>query len=66
MLRSSTFSRATAYVGIVTNIIVFGLYVPEIGVWISMLSVLGYLIWYILIARRLIWLGWGGSQMEGS
>jgi hypothetical protein len=66
MLRSSTFSRATAYVGIVTNIIVFGLYVPEIGVWISMLSVLGYLIWYILIARRLIRLGWGGSQMEGS
>jgi len=66
MLRSSTFSRATAYVGIVTNIIVFGLYVPEIGVWISMLSVLGYLIWYILIARKLIRLGWGGSQMEGS
>jgi hypothetical protein len=65
MLRGNTFSRTTAYVGIVTNIIVFGLYVPEIGVWISMLSVVGYLIWYILIARRLIRLGWGGSQMEG-
>jgi hypothetical protein len=61
MLRSDTFSRATAYVGIVTNIIVFGLYVPEVGVWISMLSVVGYLIWYILIARILIQLGWGGS-----
>ena len=61
MLRSATFSRATAYVGIVTNIIVFGLYVPEVGVWISMLSVVGYLVWYILIARRLFQLGWGSS-----
>lgn len=61
MLRSDTFSRATAYVGIVTNIVVFGLYVPAVGVWISMLSVVGYLIWYILIARKLIRLGWGGS-----
>ena len=59
MLRSHIFSKATAYVGIVTNIVVFGLYVPEIGVWISMLSVVGYLIWYIQIARRLFRLGWG-------
>jgi len=64
MLRSATFSRATAYVGIATNIVVFGLYVPEIGVWLSMLSVVGYLIWYVLIARKLIRLGWGGSQLE--
>ena len=48
-----------------TNIVVFGLYVPEVGVWISMLSVVGYLIWYILIARRLIQLGWGGSEKGG-
>ena len=61
MLRSNTFSKSTAYVGIVTNIVVFGLYVPKVGVWISMLSVVGYLIWYILIARKLIQLGWGGS-----
>ena len=66
MLRSATFSRATAYVGIVTNIVVFGLYVPEVGVWISMLSVVGYLIWYILIARRLIRLGWAGSWNAGT
>ena len=64
MLRSTTFNRATAYVGIVTNIVVFGLYVPAVGVWISMLSVVGYLIWYVLIARKLIQLGWGGSQRE--
>jgi hypothetical protein len=65
MLRSDTFSRATAYVGIVTNIVVFGLYVPEVGVWISMLSVVGYLVWYLLIARKLVQLGWGGSEKEG-
>jgi hypothetical protein len=65
MLRSNTFSKATAYVGIVTNIVVFGLYVPVVGVWISMLSVVGYLIWYILIAHKLIQLGWGGSQRGG-
>jgi hypothetical protein len=61
MLRSHTFSRATAYVGIATNIVVFGLYVPEVGVYISLLSVVGYLLWYILIARRLVRLGWGRS-----
>ena len=66
MLRSDTFSKATAYVGVVTNVVVFGLYVPEVGVYISLLSVVGYLIWYILIARRLFQLGWGVSQeMEG-
>jgi hypothetical protein len=65
MLPSKTFSKTVAYVGIVTNIVVFGLYVPEVGVWISLLSVVGYLIWYILIARKLIQLGWGGSSKEG-
>ena len=64
MLRSKVFSRAIAHVGILTNIVVFGLYVPVVGVWISMLSVMGYLIWYILIARRLIQLGWGCSRQR--
>jgi hypothetical protein len=58
MLRGEPFSKATAYVGIVTNIVVFGLYVPKIGVYLSLLSVVGYVIWYILIARRLFRLGW--------
>jgi len=62
MLRSERLGKATAYVGIATNVVVFGLYVPEIGVYLSMLSVVGYVVWYILIARRLIPLGWGGSR----
>lgn len=64
MLRSDTFSKATAYVGVVTNVVVFGLYVPQIGVYLSLLSVVGYLIWYILIARRLFQLGWGAPQVQ--
>jgi hypothetical protein len=64
MLQSDTFSRATAYVGIVTNIVVFGLYVPQIGVYLSLLSVVGYVIWYILIARRLFQLGWSKKLDE--
>jgi len=53
MLRSNIFTKKTAYVGITANIIVFGLYVPQIGTYISAFSVLFYWIWYILIARRL-------------
>jgi hypothetical protein len=62
MLRSSIFGRGTAYVGIVSNIVVFGLYVPIVGVYLSLLSVVGYLIWDILLAWRFIQLGWGVSQ----
>ena len=53
MLRSNTFSKATAYVGIVANILAFGLYVPAIGIYVSIISVLFLWIWYLLIARRL-------------
>ena len=62
MLQSDIFGKRTAYVGIVTNIVVFGLYVPKVGIYISLLSVVGYLIWYILITRRLFQLGWGVSK----
>lgn len=53
MLRSTVFSKKTAYVGIAANVIVFGFYLPQIGTYISAFSVLLYWIWYILIARRL-------------
>jgi hypothetical protein len=61
MLRSDVFGKATARVGIATNIVVFGLYVPVIGVYLSLLSVVGYLIWYALIARGLLRLVHGSS-----
>jgi hypothetical protein len=57
MLRSDVFGKATAYVGMVASVTGLGLYVPTIGVSISILSVVGLWIWYILIARRFFQLG---------
>jgi hypothetical protein len=62
MLRSDIFSKQTAYIGIAANIIVFGLYIPEVGTYISAFSVLLYLIWYILVGVRLVKLGWSKSM----
>jgi hypothetical protein len=59
MLRGEIYSRAAAWVGIVTNVVVFGLYVPEVGAYISLLSVVGYLIWWIQIGTRLLRLARG-------
>lgn len=57
MLRSRIFSKTTAYMGILAGVIGFGLYVPTIGIFLSVLSVLFFAIWNILIARRLFQLG---------
>jgi hypothetical protein len=57
MVRSAHFSRSTAYVGIVANVVAFGLYVPGIGVALSAISGIGYLIWFVLIIRKLLQLG---------
>ena len=51
--------KSTAYMGILANVIALGLYVPKIGVYISIFSVVFLWIWYILIARRLFQLGHG-------
>jgi len=54
MLWSEAFGRLTAWVGIAANTLVFGLYVPGIGVYLSILSVLPFLFaWYLMIAWRL-------------
>ncbi len=53
------FGKSTAYLGILANVIALGLYVPKIGVYISIFSVVFLWIWYILIARRLFQLGHG-------
>jgi hypothetical protein len=57
MLRSGIFSRVTAYVGIITNAAVCGFFVPGIGSVLLFLSLPGYVIWYILLARRFFQLG---------
>jgi hypothetical protein len=63
MLRSKTFGKATAYVGIGANVLALGLFVPMmIGIYLSIVSAVGLLIWYILIARRLFLLAQGVSK----
>ena len=59
MLPSPLFDQKTAYVGIAANIITLGYYVPVVGIYISIFSVLFYFVWYLLIARRLLQLGRG-------
>ena len=54
MLRSSIFSKFTAYMGILAGAVGFGVYVPNVGVFISILSVVGMQIWYVLIALALL------------
>jgi hypothetical protein len=53
MLQSKIFSKATAYMGILANVLAFGFYVPKIGIYILLFSVIFLLVWYILITRRL-------------
>jgi len=53
MLKTSLFSKATAYVRIASSICDFGLFVPTIGMYIAIFSMLFLVIWNIMIARRL-------------
>ncbi len=57
--RNRVFGKSTAYLGILANVIALGLYVPKVGVYISIFSVVFLWIWYILLARRLFQLGHG-------
>jgi hypothetical protein len=59
MLRSAIFGKAIAYLGILANAIGLGLYVPGIGIFLALGSVVFLEAWYILLARRLFQLGAG-------
>jgi hypothetical protein len=61
MLQSQIFSRTTAYAGILSGVVGFGLYVPTVGIFISVLSVLFYAVFLVLVARKLFQLG----RLEG-
>jgi hypothetical protein len=60
MLRSDVYSKTTAYVGIVSNVAVCCFFIPAIGIFLLFLSVVGYAIWYFMLARRFLKLGRGG------
>jgi hypothetical protein len=53
MLRSQIYSKAAGYVGIVAGVVGLGMYVPKVGVFISILSVVGMQVWYVMIALAL-------------
>jgi len=53
MLYSPSFGKAAAYVGIAASLIGLGIYVPKVGVQLSLLSVVGMQVWYIMIAQTL-------------
>ena len=57
MLRSTLFSKATAYLRIASSVLDVGLFLPTIGLVISLFSVLCLLVFNLLIARRLLQLG---------
>lgn len=57
MLRSAIFSKATAHLRIASSVLDFGIFVPSIGLFISLFSVFCLLAFNIIVARRLIQLG---------
>jgi hypothetical protein len=57
MLRSDVFGRVAAYALVLGDVIGLGLYVPTVGLFLSVISVPVLLIWYVLIARRFFQLG---------
>ena len=63
MLHSGIFSKTTATMGILANAISLGLYVPVVGLYISIFSVLFLEFFYILVARRLFQMAWREGQL---
>jgi hypothetical protein len=59
MLRTTVFSKTTAYLRIASSVLDFGLFVPAIGLSIALGSVLCLTAFNILVARRLLQLGRG-------
>jgi hypothetical protein len=66
MLRSGIFSKTTAYLRIGSSVFDFGLFIPGIGLFISLLSVVFLLVFNLLVARRLLQLGSGVSKTTGT
>jgi succinate dehydrogenase/fumarate reductase cytochrome b subunit len=54
MLRGSAFSKLTAYLRLGSAIFDFGIFIPGVGLYISILSVLLLLAFHILVGIRLL------------
>lgn len=70
MLRSNIFSQAAASIGILggaTALLIgppWPFFEPAIGALLSLISVVVFAVWYILVARRLFQLGSGGLRQQ--
>jgi hypothetical protein len=65
MLRSNIFTPTMAYLRIASSVFDFGIFIPVIGLFISLLSVVFLLVFNILVARRLLQLGAGFLKANG-
>jgi len=54
MIGSPAFARSTAWFGLLGNSLALGLYVPAIGIWLSLGSVVFLWVWCVLAARDLL------------
>jgi hypothetical protein len=54
MLRSTLFSRATAYLRLGSAILDFGLFIPVVGLYVSLGSVVALLLFNVLVGIRLL------------
>jgi hypothetical protein len=57
MLRSRMHGTVAPWAGILGNGLALGFYVPVIGLWLLIASVLPLLVWQLLIGRRLLQMG---------
>jgi hypothetical protein len=65
MLRTTVFSKATAYLRIASSVLDFGLFVSTIGLTIALGSVLCLTVFNVLIAQRLLQMGWAVPAERG-
>ena len=54
MLRGTAFPRWAGWAAVVANVLGFGLFLPGIGVFLSIVSVAILIAWYAAIGWRLI------------
>jgi hypothetical protein len=54
MMRSQVFGRPTAYLRIASSVFDFGLFIPTVGLAISLVSVVCLMAFHLLVARRLL------------
>jgi hypothetical protein len=66
ILRTTLFSKRTAYLRIASSVLDFGLFVPTIGLGVAFGSVICLVVFNILVARRLLQLGRGEADTAPS